>query len=176
MDLSIFNLVLAGVLATMASYTDLKDELIYNKHVFPFLLLGVALAVVQQRYDLLLSGGIVFAFYFFIYAAKNTLAKLTVMLGGIPLPGDEEPIGGGDVKLSVALALFIGHIPVLAGTVLASILLLVIHGVKIWRATGSPVSVLYMATAKLPSAKPVAFGYLLGPMCVLVAVYQYYFY
>lgn len=148
-------------------YTDIKEKMIYNRHVFPFILIGLVLDIVTRQYYLLLSGLIVFALYALLFYAKNLITKIAVSLGGIGISQHDDAMGGGDVKLSLALALFLGALPVLYGTVLASVLIVIGAGVKAWKTTGSPSAVAYIATGKLP-APPMAFGALLGPSAVIM--------
>lgn len=165
----VINLIFASILAVITAYTDAKKMIIYNKHVYPFMIIGLLLAIIQRRYDLLFSALIVFGVYYAVYAGGKFLSRLNVALGGIALPENETAMGGGDLKLSVALALFIGHMPVLYGTILAAVLMLIFSGVKAWAVTGSPMAIAYVAGGKLPS-KPVSFGVLLGPCAVAIAV------
>lgn len=143
--------------------------MIYNKHVFPFIIIGLVLNIVTRQYYLLLSGLIVFFLYALLFYAKTLITKIAVSLGGIGISQHDDAMGGGDVKLSLALALFLGALPVLYGTVLASILIIIGAGVKAWKATGTPSAVVYIATGKLP-APPMAFGALLGPCSVIFSV------
>jgi Flp pilus assembly protein protease CpaA len=163
------NIGLAAILSCIAFYTDLKDKLIYNRHVFPFIMAGMALAAYRKHYYLLVSGLIVFAMYVFIFSARKLFARLASAMGGVGIPESEHPVGGGDVKLSLALALFLGALPVLYGTILAAILLIVCFGLKAWKATGSPMAALYAAAGKLPGP-PMAFGAILGPCSVVVSL------
>ena len=69
-------------------------------------------------------------------------------------------MGGGDVKLATALAVYTGYLPVLLGTALGSLAALLVNGIKLWRGTGSLQSVLYLVTGKI--SQPIAFGPYLG--------------
>lgn len=163
------NFILAGTLALIAAYTDYKERMIYNKHVFVFIVLAAMSDVIQKRYNLLVSGLIIFAFYLFIYFAGQFISRLAQSIGGIGLPKGETAMGGGDVKLSFALALLLGHVPVLIGTIMAAFMMIIGAGISAWRTTGSPMAIAYTATGKLPGT-PMAFGMLLGPCTVVISL------
>lgn len=168
----IVNLGLAGILAGITAFTDLKAMKIYNKHVFPFAAIGVILAIYQGRYDLILSGLMVFGIYLFFYAGGRFLSKILMAVGGVPIPAGQKPMGGGDVKLAATLAFFVGHMPVLYGTIMACFMIILYVGIRAWINTGSIMAFAYTATAKLPS-KPAPMGVLLGPCTVLIAMALY---
>ena len=160
------NLVLAAILTGIATYTDIKSKIIYNKHTVAFFLLGLLSVAWYKQYYLLLSAGIVILLYLFFYAGGSFMSKIAVNLGMIPPPEGSPPLGGGDVKLAVVMALLIGHIPVLLGTVAGALLLVLCQGVKQWRITGSPSGMADVALGRVHAL--VSFGPYLG-LCSLAA-------
>lgn len=147
-------------MVAVASYTDIKEGMIYNKHTVPALVIGIILAVIQKRYDLLLSAVIVFSFFYIFFAFPSFVNKLAKAFGAVPVSEGKRAMGGGDVKLATALAVYTGYLPVLYGTALGALAAIIINGIKLWRVTGTPQSVLYLAAGKI--SQPVAFGPYLG--------------
>ncbi len=165
----VINFALAGLLVAVTAYTDATRGKIYNRHTLPALGLGLVLAVLQHRQDLILSAVLVFGFYYFIYRFPGLISRMGAKLvGALPLPEGTRPWAGGDVKLAAALAVLIGHMPVLYGTALASLLLLLYHGMKAWVSTGSAMALVLMATGK-GGYTSAPFGPFLGPCCLLTA-------
>ena len=160
------NLALAAILTGIATYTDIKTTIIYNKHTIAFFLLGLLSVAWYKQYNLLLSAGIIFLLYLFFYAGGSIMSNIAVNLGMMPPPEGSTPMGGGDVKMAVVLALLIGHIPVLLGTVAGALLMVLCRGVKQWRVTGSPSGMVDVAFGRVHA--PVAFGPYLG-ICSLTA-------
>jgi Flp pilus assembly protein protease CpaA len=154
------NLLLAAVLVGVAAYTDITKMKIYNKHVGVFFLIGAVSIMVQKQYELLLSAALVLAIYLFFYTGSGILSNIAVNMGLMPLPEGAKPLGGGDVKLAVVLALFLGHLPVLYGTVAGLIMMVIWQGVKRWRYTGSPQGLAEVALGRVHA--PAAFGPFLG--------------
>lgn len=150
----------AILLVAVASYTDIKEGKIYNKHTVPVFVIGIMLAVIQKRYDLILGAVIAFGFFYIFFAFPGFVNKLAKAFGSVPVPEGKRAMGGGDVKLATALAVYTGYLPVLYGTALGALAAIVINGFKLWRATGTPQSVFYLAAGKI--SQPVAFGPYLG--------------
>ena len=148
------------LLVAVASYTDVKTGKIYNKHTIPVFILGMLLAGIQKRYDLIVSAGIVFVFFYIFFALPRVVNKLAAAFGAVPVPDGKRAMGGGDVKLATALAVYTGHMPVLFGTALGSLAALTINGIKLSRKTGTPRAFLYLASGKI--SQPVTFGPYLG--------------
>ncbi|WP_031516644.1 A24 family peptidase [Desulfofalx alkaliphila] len=163
------QLGLAATFVGITTYTDAKQMKIYNKHVFPFFLIGFALAVISKNYELLISAVIVFGVFLFIYNGGRVMSKLIASMGGLPLSSGQKPMAGGDVKLATTLALYLGFLPVLYGTILACVFMVVLAGIKAWRTTGNSMAVAFVATGKMP-AKPVPIGALMGPCSLVIAL------
>ena len=160
------NLALAAALTCIATYTDLTSMKIYNKHVAAFFVLGVLSVGWQGQYSLLISAGLIFILYLFFYAGGRTMSGIAMNLGLSPIPDGKSPMGGGDVKLAVVLALLIGHYPVLYGTLAGVILMVIWQGLKLWRCTGSPKAMADVALGRIHAPAP--FGPFLG-VCSLGA-------
>jgi Flp pilus assembly protein protease CpaA len=160
---------LAALLAAITAYTDATKMKIYNKHTYPFIVLGTVLALYKGNYHLILSASIILGVYYLIYAGGHFMAKLFAVTGALPPGKGESPLGGGDLKLAVALALYLGHYPVLYGTLLTSVILFAVAGTRAWATTGSPMAMIYMAAGKLPS-KAMPMGLFLGPCTLVVAL------
>lgn len=79
------RIFLVLLLAGLSSLTDLKTGLIYNKITYPGIVLGVLLNFLEPNFLGLITGVIVFVFFYLFY-----------FFGGI---------GGGDVKLFTAATL-----------------------------------------------------------------------
>lgn len=154
------NLSLATLLVGIISYTDARLGKIYNKHLIPFFITGMVLAMVQKQYHLIFSAVVVFAFYYFFYSANGLISYVSVSLGGRAVPTGKSPLAGGDLKLATTLALLLGHFPVLYGTLFGILLLNLVCGLKLWRVTGSVKSVAEVAMGKVHA--PAAFGPYLG--------------
>ena len=161
------NLVIAAALIGITSYTDITAMKIYNKHVGIFFLLGLISAVWLGNYHLLGSAALVFAIYLFFYTGGRVMSNLAVSLGLMPLPDGASPMGGGDVKLAVTLALLLGHYPVLYGTIAGALLLVLWQGVKQWQVCGSPKGIADVALGRIHA--PAAFGPFLGTCSLLAA-------
>jgi len=160
------NLVLAAALTGITTYTDIKSMKIYNKHITVFFLLGLVAVVLQGQYYLLVSAGLMLVLYLFFYAGSKYMSNIAIQFGLMPIPEGKSPMGGGDVKLAVVLALLIGHFPVLYGTLTGVLLLVIWQGIKHWKITGSPKAIIDVALGRIHAPAP--FGPFLG-VCSLSA-------
>ncbi|NSW84637.1 MAG: hypothetical protein HPY90_15730, partial [Syntrophothermus sp.] len=77
------NTAAAVVLAAITCYTDIRERLIYNRHVFPFIALGAVLAAAGAQHRLLISGLLIFSIYAFFYYSRKLLNRITAALGGV---------------------------------------------------------------------------------------------
>ena len=162
----VVNLALATLLTGIATYTDLQSRKIYNAHVAVFFGLGLLSAVWQKQYFLFSSAGLILALYLFFYAGGAIMSNIAVNFGLMPLPEGQSPLGGGDVKLAVVLALLVGHFPVLYGTLSGVLLLVLWQGLKVWKQTGSARAAVDLALGRIHAPAP--FGPFLG-VCSLCA-------
>jgi len=142
------NLSLATILAGICAWSDAKTMIIPNKCTYPFAVIGLILCLATGQYSKLLGSLAISAVYFLLMAFS---------------------MGGGDLKLATALALFIGAEPVLYGTLLAAMLMCVYGIVKTLRTTGQISVALGVLVGKVP-AGAVPFGALMGPASVICAV------
>lgn len=67
---------------------------------------------------------------YLIYGFPRLISRIAISFGALPLPEGKSAMAGGDVKLATALAVLVGHIPVLYGTALASLLMILYYGVR----------------------------------------------
>lgn len=157
------NLTIAAALAGVCAWTDAsktKDGeyklLVPNWVVFPGFIAGVVLCLLDKRYNLLFAALLVFVLFSYFRIRYN--------------------VGGGDLKLAVTLALLLGLEPVLYGTILASMLMLVYGMVKVKRMGGS----FSDAAGLLQGISPewfdsrFPFAALMGPSIVVIAAVQQY--
>ncbi len=168
------NFALAMVLVAVTAYTDATRGKIYNIHTLPIFGVGLVMAIIQGRYDLIVSAVIVFGFYYIIYGFPRLISRIAMSFGALPLPEGKRAMAGGDVKLATALAVLVGHIPVLYGTALASLLMILYYGVRAWEVAGSFTAMALRVTGKRGHTSA-AFGPFLGPCTVAMAVlFNYY--
>jgi hypothetical protein len=73
------------------------------------------------------------------------------------------------LKLAVALSLFLGHEPVLCGSILAGVVLMAWGFAHTWYRTGQLKQGVLVAAGKLPGGE-VPYGAVLGPVTMLMAV------
>lgn len=170
----VLNFALAMVLAAITAYTDATRGKIYNIHTFPIFGVGLVLAIIQGRQNLIISAVIIFGFYYLIYGFPRLISRVAVSFGALPLPKGKSALAGGDVKLATTFALLVGLQPALYGTLIASILMLMFYGIKVWRATGSAMSFAYLAVGKL-NHDPVPYAPFLGPCTLAMAILFYYY-
>ena len=164
------NLALATLLTGITTYTDIRSMKIYNMHVAVFFGLGLLSVVVQKQYSLLVSAGLILALYLFFYAGSGIMSNIAISFGLMPIPEGQSPLGGGDVKLAVVLALLMGHYPVLLGTLAGVLLLVLWQGLKLWKQTGSAKAAVDLALGRVHAPAP--FGPFLG-VCSLCAAIPY---
>ena len=163
----VVNFVLAVVLTGIVTYTDIKSMKIYNAHVVLFFGLGLISLLAQRQYSLLISAALILALYLFFYAGGGIMSNIALNFGLMPIPEGQSPIGGGDVKLAAALALLLGHYPVLYGTLVGVLFLVLWSGLRLWKQTGCAQSVVDLALGRAHAA-PAPFGPFLG-VCSLCA-------
>jgi len=78
-------------------------------------------------------------------------------------------MGGGDLKLAVALSLFLGAEPVLLGSIMAAVAMMVWGFASTWYRSGQMRNGFLVAVGKLPGGE-VPYGAVLGPASLLVAI------
>ncbi|HLC36403.1 MAG TPA: A24 family peptidase [archaeon] len=110
-DLTLIRIFLLVLGSALASYTDLKTGLIYDKITYPMIALGLVFTLISENLaPNLLLGAIVFAVGYFLYFTGK--------------------IGGGDVKLFTGITLlmpfFNSKIPFVLSTVFYSGLISVV--------------------------------------------------
>lgn len=149
------NLLLAGVLVAVCAWTDIKSMTIYNRHTYPAAVAGIIYCAVTAQYAHLAGALIVFVMYLLLF-----------ILG-------KGKMGGGDLKLAVALSLFIGYEPVIYGSILAAVLMMAWGFARTWYKTGQLTSGVLVAAGKLPGGA-MPFGAMMGPGSLIVAFVLYF--
>jgi len=96
------------------------------------------------------------------------MSNIALALGLPPLPEGKGPLGGGDVKLAVTLALLLGHFPVLYGTLAGTMMLVLWQGVRQWQIVGSPRGVANVALGRVHA--PCCFAPFLGSCTIIAAL------
>lgn len=145
------NLLLALPLVLICARTDIKSMTIYNRHTYPAAAVGLIYSLATAQYAHLYGALIVFAMYLLLF-----------ILG-------KGKMGGGDLKLAVALSLFIGYEPVIYGSILAGLVLMGWGFVTTLLRTGFKAGVL-VAAGKLPGGA-VPYGAVLGPVTIAVSLF-----
>ncbi len=148
------NIAFAGALAAVCAWTDIKSMTIYNRHTYPAAAIGILYSIATAQYSHLYGALAVFAMYLFLYI----LAR--------------GKLGGGDLKLAVALSLFLGMEPVICGSILAGLVLMAWGFASAWRSTGQVKAGVMVALGRLPGGA-VPYGAVLGPAAILAAVFIY---
>lgn len=147
--LTFINLIPAGALAVICTWTDLKSMTIYNRHTYPAALIGLIYCIVTAQYAHIYGTVLVAAVYLFFFITGK--------------------MGGGDLKLALALSLFLGMDPVLYGSIMAGFVLMTWGFAYTWYKTGQFRSGVLVAVGKLPGGE-VPFGAILGPAAMLAAI------
>lgn len=144
------NLGLAGILAAICMWTDLKTMAIYNKHTYPAVAFGVIYIFITKQYNHLTGALIIFAMYLLLFILGN------------------GKMGGGDVKLAAALSIFLGYEPIIYGTVVAASIMMAWGFIFTWLKSGELVRAVFVLFGKLPGYG-MPYGAMLGPASVLIA-------
>ncbi|MCL5057154.1 MAG: A24 family peptidase [Actinobacteria bacterium] len=143
------NLILAGILTVICSYTDIKSMTIYNRYTYPAAVTGFVYVIVTAQWSHLYGSIVILSIYLFFFLSGK--------------------MGGGDLKLAVALSLFLGHEPVLCGSILAGVVLMAWGFACTWYKTGQLKQGVLVAAGRLPGGE-FPYGAVLGPASVTVAV------
>ncbi|MFZ5648169.1 MAG: A24 family peptidase [Bacillota bacterium] len=143
------DLLPAGVLVAACTWTDAKYRMIYNYVTYPAIITGLFLSLFNSRHENIYGSIIIFFFYFLFF------------LGG--------KMGGGDLKLAVALSLLLGMEPVLLGSILAGVVMMFWGFALTWYRTGRAENGLLVAIGKLPGGE-MPYGALLGLLSLAVAL------
>lgn len=151
MPLSI-NVLLAGVLVAICAWTDIKYMAIYNRVTYPAILTGIIYCIAADQYANLTGTLIILAVYLFFFISGK--------------------MGGGDLKLAVALSLFLGMDMVLYGSILAGVVLMAWGFASTWYKTGQLKSGVLVALGKLPGGEA-PYGAVLGPASLLMTALPY---
>ncbi|MFZ5632129.1 MAG: prepilin peptidase [Bacillota bacterium] len=146
------NLLLAGVLTAVCTWTDIKSMAIYNRYTYPAILTGLALSLLTGQYTNLYGALVIFAVYLFFFLSGK--------------------MGGGDLKLAVALSLFLGMPAVIMGSLLAGVVMMAWGFASTWHKTGRFRTAVLVMTGKLPGGE-VPYGAILGPGSLILAVFYY---
>lgn len=144
------NLIPAGALAAICTWTDIKSMTIYNRYTYPAALIGLIYCIVTAQFAHIYGTALVAAIYLFFFITGK--------------------MGGGDLKLAVALSLFLGVDPVLYGSIMAGFLMMFWGFAMTWHRTGKIRNGLLVAFGKLPGGE-VPYGAILGPASFLTAVF-----
>jgi len=145
------NFLLAGVLVVVCIWTDLKTRTIYNRYTYPAVIIGLILCIATAQYSNIYGSLIIMAVYLFFFLTGK--------------------MGGGDLKLAVALSLFLGAEPVLLGSILAAVIMIAWGFVSTWHKTGQIRNGLLVAAGKLPGGE-VPYGAMLGPASIIVYMFK----
>ncbi|MFZ5650837.1 MAG: prepilin peptidase [Bacillota bacterium] len=143
------NLILAISLVAACTWTDLKHRMIYNHFTYPAVLAGLVSSIATGQYANIWGSLIIFAVYLFFF----TTGKM----------------GGGDLKLAVALSLFLGMEAVLLGSIMAGVVMMIWGFAFTWARTGQIQAAVLVMAGKLPGGEA-PYGALLGPTSLLIAV------
>lgn len=108
-NIPLIAVFLCGITLLIAVYCDLRTRRIPNMLTLPAIVIGM---VITGLYD-----------------GKAALAAAAVMLG-IFFLGMTGILGGGDLKLLMALTAFCGVFPMLIATGAASVLILITEGIR----------------------------------------------
>ena len=146
------NFLLAGVLVAVCIWTDLKTRTIYNRYTYPVVIIGLIICIATTKYSNIYGSLIIMAMYLFFFLSGR--------------------MGGGDLKLAVALSLFLGSESVMLGSILAAVIMIAWGLVSTWQRTGQVRNGILVAVGKLPGGE-VPYGAILGPACLLMAGAQY---
>lgn len=144
--------LLAGVLVAVCTWTDIRTRSIYNQYTYPVMIIGLIVNIATAQYANLYGSLLILGVYLFFFLCGK--------------------MGGGDLKLAVALSLFIGAEPVLLGSIAAALIMMVWGVASTWHKTGQLRNGLLVATGKLPGGE-VPYGAMLGPSSFLIAFLQY---
>ncbi|MCL5058869.1 MAG: A24 family peptidase [Actinobacteria bacterium] len=145
------NLILAGILTAICTYTDIKSMTIYNRHTYPAAVSGLVYSIATAQWSHLYGSMVILSIYLFFFLSGK--------------------MGGGDLKLAVALSLFLGHEPVLCGSILAGMVLMAWGLAYTWYKTGQLKQGVMVAAGRLPGGE-VPYGAVLGPATMLMTVLQ----
>ncbi len=144
------NIALAGALTAICAWTDIKSMTIYNRHTYPAVVVGLIYSAVTAQYHHLYGALVIFVIYLFFFLSGK--------------------MGGGDLKLAVALSLFLGMEPVILGSLLAGFVLMAWGFASTWHKTGQIKSGVMVAFGKLPGGEA-PYGAVLGPAAVLAGAF-----
>ncbi|MFZ5650945.1 MAG: A24 family peptidase [Bacillota bacterium] len=142
------NLILAGILTAICTYTDIKSMTIYNRHTYPAAVTGLVYSIATAQWSHLYGSLVILSIYLFFFLSGK--------------------MGGGDLKLAVAMSLFLGHEPVLCGSILAGLVLMAWGFVRTWYRTGQLKQGVLVAAGRLPGGE-VPYGAVLGPATMLMS-------
>lgn len=148
------NLLLAGALVAICTWTDLRSRIIYNQYTYSAMIVGLILCLATAQYSNLYGSLIVLAMYLLFFLSGK--------------------MGGGDLKLAVALSLFIGAEPVILGSIMAAIGMMVWGFTSTWYKSGQIINGFLVAVGKLPGGE-VPYGAIMGPSSFLLAISRYFF-
>jgi len=143
------SLALAGALVAVSTWTDLKSRAIFNRFTYPAAAAGLVLCIMAKQHNHLKGALIVFAVYLFFFLTGK--------------------MGGGDLKLAVALSLFLGMEAVIFGSIMAGIVIMAWGFAGTWHKTGQLRMAVLVMTGRLPGGE-VPYGAILGPMSLTAAV------
>lgn len=145
------NLFLAVCLAAACAWTDWKHRMIYNHITYPAVLAGLVSSIATGQYANIRGSLIIFAVYLLFFLTGK--------------------MGGGDLKLAVALSLFLGMEPVILGSILAGVAMMIWGFVYTWSRTRQIQAAVLVMAGRLPGGE-VPYGAILGPASLLIAVLE----
>lgn len=146
------NLLLAGVLTAICTWTDIKTMTIYNRCTYPAIVTGLTYSIFTAQYANLYGTLVILAIYLFFFLSGK--------------------MGGGDLKLAVALSLFLGMQAVIMGSLIAGMVMMAWGFAATWHKTGQVRMAVLVMAGKLPGGE-VPYGAILGPGSLLAAAIQW---
>jgi len=142
------NLLIAGILVVVCTWTDIHKRSIYNHYTYPALILGLIISVITGQYANIWGSLVIFAVYLLFFLTGK--------------------MGGGDLKLAVALSLLLGMEPVIWGSILAGVVMMIWGFAITWVRTRQIQAAALVMAGKLPGGE-VPYGAILGPASLLTA-------
>lgn len=133
----------------ICAWTDIRTRTIYNQYTYSAIMVGLILSIANAQYSNLYGALIIMAMYLFFFLSGK--------------------MGGGDLKLAVALSLLLGAEPVLMGSILAAVVMMAWGFASTWYRSGQIRNGLLVAVGKLPGGE-VPFGAILGPCSFIIAI------
>lgn len=150
LNIDLINVVFGSILAAICAWTDIKSRTIYNKHTYTAAIIGLIYCIATKQYSHLYGALIILAMYLFLFISGK------------------GKLGGGDLKLAVALTFFIGYEAIIYGSMLSGVIMMLYGFVSTYCRTGQLQTATYVVLGKVPGGE-VPYGAMLGLVSVLIA-------